>query len=444
MELIILSVICIVYMIISYAFSRKDIMTPSILLCAGYLVSCICCAMNIEWWEIDLRLNTIIFLLVGISLFVLAEIYFQLVRNKFSKKNEKNCYIEERQLIKISNTKFAVAMLIHGITAYFYIQDILRICGGNLGNISLMLDKYRRAWGYGDAQLSTLAVQSMKLSKAIGYTFLYIFFNNIFLLKKDQIILQLKYLIPAVTYILITFLMGGRINMITFAVASIFLAFYNWNRKNEWKKKINVKFIKNICITLVIFLLIFYFSKTFVGRKTTRNLIDYMTVYMGGSIQLLDEYLNDETYEVKKGETFPGLLQSLYKLGFSNISVRKSLEFRHVLDDGEYLGNVYTGLRRMYNDYGYFGMMLIQILYSWLFNWIYYKIKTDCKDTYTSKFWVIFYAQTIYCIIIQSMEDAFFINLSLGYFIELIILYLIIRILLPKSKVIIKQEKNNG
>ena len=94
-------------------------------------------------------------------------------------------------------------------------------------------------------------------------------------------------------------------------------------------------------------------------------MFEYITEYIGGSIQLLDEYMNEDSLLIDNGrvETFPGIVQSLQKIGFmKNINAKKQLEFRHVINN-MYLGNVYTSLRRVYNDYGYVGIILIQFMY---------------------------------------------------------------------------------
>lgn len=444
MELILLIFFCCILIFWIYNFSKCDIMSPSILLCSGYCISLISCWMNRKEWNVDIHVNTVLIIMLGIATFVITEILFL---GTINKKNYQNVRYNkrERKLINVPNSVIILCTIFNIIVAIVYLKDIVRITGGSLtqfSNYSDMMHDYRQAYSYGDAQISTIATQLMKFAKGIGYTFLYIFFNNMFISNKEKYKIQIKYLIPTLTFLLCTLLLAGRINMISLIVASIFLIYYNWNAKYEWKKKINVKILKNVLMVFVVFLVVFYSSKVLVGRKTEKNFIDYITTYLGGSIELLDEYVSEQknyTESVKTIETFPGIIQSFYKIGFSNINTRKSLEFRHIID-GEYLGNIYTGLRRYYHDFGCMGIVLIQILYSLFFNILYYKIKYYKKNNYKSIFMTIYYSYTLYCILIQSMEDHFFINLSLGYILELIIVYFMIRLIISPRN--LKNENN--
>ena len=334
--------------------------------------------------------------------------------------------------IQISNMKIVICIIFNIIVAILYLSEILRISGGYNGDFNEMMNSYKRAYSYENVEVKNYVVQLMKFSKGIGYTFLYVFFNNIFSLDRIKIKRNLKYLIPSVTYLLTTFLIGGRLNMISFSVASIFLIFYNWNKRYQWKKKINKKFIKILCLSFIVFLVAFYYTKNIVGRITERNFFEYITEYLGGSIQLFDEYLNSGIKITKKIETFPGIIQSLNKLKIIEVETRKSLEFRHVID-GVYLGNIYTGLRRYYNDMGIFGVIAIQFLYSLIFNKMYYKIKTHNKTSYNNIFRVIFYSSNLFSILIQAMEDHFMIDLSIGFLIEIIIMYFILTLIINKE-----------
>lgn len=438
MEFVLIILICIVCIIFSYFISRKDIMSPSILLCLGYLMSTISCFMNKDIWESSIHLNTIVIIFSGILSFVVMEALF----NSVKKAPRKNCTSNQNKRIeiKVSNIIICLTTIFNFIVAYLYIKEIIRISGGSFSNLNKTMNAYRRAYSYGDAKISFLPVQLMKFSKGIGFTFLFIFFNNIFIGEKKSFTKQIKYLLPSISFLLSTFLLGGRINMISFIVASIFLAYYNWNKKYEWNKKISLKMIRNILLTFLILLIVFYFTKTIVGRTSNKTFLDYITTYLGGSIQLLDDYLNDSTVysEEKKCETFPGIIQSLYKTGIININAKKSLEFRHIVN-GEFLGNVYTGLRRYYHDFGFFGMIIIQMLYSCFMNNIYYDLKNIKKESYTKIWKTVWYSYTLYCIMIHSIEDHFFINLSVGYIIELIIIYIVIRLIIPKKY--ISEEK---
>lgn len=438
MVLILLIITSLFFVFISYIFSGKDIMSPSLLLSVGYFIASVSCFMNVEKWCVDLHINTYLIITLGIFAFFATEVTFNYIKQKNKKSKEENkedCNEKEKRQreINISNIKIFICIIFNIVVAILYLIEIVRISGGYHGDFNEMMNVYKRAYSYGNAEVKSYVVQLMKISKGIGYTFLFIFFNNVFSLNKINIRRNLKYLVPSITYLLATFLIGGRLNMISFSVASIFLIFYNWNRKYDWKKHINKRFIKILCLSFLFFLVIFYYSKSIVGRITEKNFFEYITEYLGGSIQLFDEYLNSEIKINKKMETFPGIIQSLNKLKIINVETRKSLEFRHVID-GVYLGNIYTGLRRYYNDMGIFGVIFIQILYSTIFNKMYYRIKTKHNASYSNIFRIIFYSSNLFSIITQAMEDHFMIDLSVGFLVEIIIMYFILKLIINKEK----------
>lgn len=421
------------FICISYVFSNKNLMSPSLLLSFGYLVAIISCSMNIEKWNVDIHLNTCMIILLGIFSFFIGEFISVHILNK--KKIEINNI--NLKCIEVSNLKIIIMIIINIVIALLLLSEIIRISGGFSGDFNEMMNKYKTSISYGDEVIKSYVVQLIKVAKGIGFVFLYIFFNNIFYDKSIKV--NIKYLFPVFTYLIITFLKGGRLNMIGLVVASLFLYYYNWCKSTKWKKSISFKFIKILCITFIIFIIVFYQTKNIVGRMSKKNVFDYITEYLGGSIQLLDEYLNDNVKLEGKFETFPGVIQSINKLGFSNIEVRKSLEFRHIID-GAYLGNIYTGLRRYYNDFGYLGVIGLQIGYAILFNNIFIKIKRNNKITYANIYRTIFYSYNLFAILTQAMEDHFFIDLSAGYLIEMIIVYIMMKLIISK-KYIVEERK---
>lgn len=434
----ILLVICLLIAIyIVYITSNRDIMRPSILLMSGYVASIICCLYNKQLWGVDLKGNTVLIIVTGVFSFVIIELFFLLYSYKknYIVRKEKD---SEKAYIKVSDTAIVVCSFICILNIILFISDIVRISEMKFSilNLNEIMHTYRHAYSYGNDKISELTIQVLKFSKGIGYIFLYVFLNNIFVVKPKQRIKEIRYLFPSALFLICTFLLGGRINMIAFAVAASFLSYYNWQKNNNWQKHISIKIIKKIFVFLILLLLIFYFSKNIVGRKTSKTFIDYVTTYVGGSIKLLDEFLNDgeQVIDENNNETFPGIIQTLYKLGIADINPRKSLEFRCIIN-GEYLGNVYTGLRRFYSDFGYFGLIFIQMMFSFFLNYLYSSIKISERYKHKSIYRTVFYSFTCYCIMIQSIEDHFFINFSVGYLVELIIIYFMVKMIISPNRI---------
>ena len=419
-----LLILIIIFTIIAYFIEKRDIFSPAVLLCAGYLVACMSCAFNIKKWGVELRLNTMGLILVGILFFAFGVFFIDLISRKKSLKANEMSSIE---IIELSWSKIIFFAVFDSIVLFLSIKDMLKISGGWLSTFNQTMNQFRMAYSYTDTSVNPIVVQLMKISKGAAYTFLYVFFNNISITNKGKKIKNnIKYLIPVVIYLVLTLFRGGRLNIIMMMVAGLFMYYFTWHRKLGWDKTISGKFIKRFIISFVVFTLIFFGTRELVGRQSQSTLIDYVTMYFGGSFQLLDQYLNTSNLNIVGAETFPGIQQSLYKLGIGNEVIHKSLEFR-TTPTGIYLGNIYTGLRRFYHDYGWWGLIIMQFIYGALFEFLYIKIKRIKILNTNNLFLVIIYSSILFAPITQAMEDHFWIDLGLGYIIELIIMWICVK-----------------
>ena len=403
-------------------------MSPSMLLTSGYLLACLSCMYNIKNWGVELHLITCLLIIVGIISFMMGEF----VQTSFHKPplyhSEEMTKIHE---INVSTFKICLFSAYNLLVLILTIQEVLSLSGGLLGTIGKTIGEYRYAYSYTEFKASTLNVQLLKVSKGAAYTFLYIFFNNVMCTKKS-IIKNIKYLAPTVIFAFITLLKGGRINTIMLIIAALFIGYYLWHRKVGWDRVISFKFIKKIVIAFLLFAILFFGTREFVGRRETTPFAEYITTYLGGSFQLFDQYLTTNAAPPNGFETIPGIMQSLQKLGLRTDTTHKSLEFRYS-PTGVHLGNVYTGLRRYYHDFGIAGIFIIQFVYGYLFSFLYNRIKKMRYLNTNRLFLVTVYSSLLFCIITQAMEDHFWIDLGLGFFVELIIMLAVAYVILEFS-----------
>lgn len=436
MNIYILSFVLIIILVFSYIASNRDIMAPSVLLTAGYFLACICCMYNVDNWGVNLKFKTCFLIVMGVAFFVLGDLF----QNALMKDKALNVeHLKGIKEITIPNYIIFAFIAYDLFVLFLTAKEIFNMAGGLTGTIGSVVGQYRYAYAYTDYRPSTLNVQLLKICKGAAYTFLFIFFNNISVDNK-LFVKNIRYLIPIVIFAFITLIKGGRINAIMLIIAGMFLYYYMWHRKVGWNRSISARFIKVIFIAFMAFLVLFFGTREFVGRKETTALAEYVTTYIGGSIQLLDQYLEGSAIESQGLETFPGIIQTFNKLGLTDMFPHKALEFRYS-PTGVYLGNVYTGLRRYYHDFGILGMIVIQFLYGYLFGYVYKKIKQMQYLDSKRLFLLITYASLLFCIITQGMEDHFWIDISLGFFVELIVMKFIVKVImdcrLKKNKIVI-------
>lgn len=432
-QMLFLLIILCVFLFFAYVISNRDIMSPSVLFVAGFIMAVIAAMMNIKEWGIDLSNKTVVVIIVGNISFLAADILYRLVHKK--------SYVGNREsivTIKVENWKTFVVVLIGAITMISYYSEIVRLSSyaeSYWQQFGLMV-AYKRAITYGSVSINTLSNQMTKLVYSFGYIYGYIFINNFWATDgKGKIRKNLIYLVPVGMYVIMSIFKGNRIDIMGLVVMLVFLYYVFLHKKLGWDKPMSGKLLKKAILVFVIGVTIFYYMKGFVGRVSSLNFFEYVTQYIGGSIELLDLYIKDNlSTDIPFGETLTGLINGLKKIGFINGDVRKQLEFRYT-STGVYLGNVYTALRRYYHDGGWIGLIIFPAMLSFFMNYFYGKIKKYRGHTISKIFKTIVYSSLVYVIIFQAIEDTFWINkITIGYLIELVILYICLKFIFIKIK----------
>lgn len=405
----------------SYFIFNKDILSPTILLIAGYMIAILSAIINIDEWGINLHLNTVSIILFGIFSFMIGEIIIRKIKINIRGNNE-----QKIKPYKIKNYKILIILVFQILTLILLYKEVLRIAsisGDINGNI---MTAFRQQITYSTdsvSRINSLVQQMMKINSSAGIIFLFIFVRNYIITR--GIWNNIKYLFPVFLYLTQGFMQGGRGHLIKISVIVLVVGYITTNHLNKSKFKLSFKLFRNIIICVIAFFGIFYFSKELVGRQVEVNFLEYITRYSGGSIQLLDQYMQGPkiSYDgIIGAETFPGLYGSMNKLGFTNISLIKSLEFRYTTT-GIFLGNIYTGLRRFFNDFGWMGVFICQLIMSFVFNFMYKIVKISKCSKRRYNFMLLLYSYMLYCVPQQAMEDSFFISIiSVGFIVEVIIL----------------------
>ncbi len=423
----------IVALVFDYNLSNGDIFKPSTLYISGFVLATIAAVMNINYWGVDLGIKTLVVIMLGVFSFLVGN----LVAN-YTPINYK--IVKSRRYYSIEIDTWKVAFF----TVYGVLVTLLLY--KEVNRIALFADNYHLKLGLMTAvrsalmngyELNEMVEQALKISTCSAYVFLFVTVYNctykgIGYIRKNSI-----YVLPIIIYMTQVLLLGGRLSLITFFVSGIFMWYYFEKEKRSWARLVSKQFIKRLIFGLCCFVLLFYYSKELVGRVSDENFLEYITRYFGGSIPLLDMYLHNfilTTNNRLGEESFTGLINSLSKIGICEGGLSVSLEFRYS-NTGVMLGNVYTSLRRAFNDFGWFGVFALPFIMSIFFNVLYRKIRNISTYTVNSIFLFIVYSSLLGLIPMQAMEDQFYINkLSIGYAIQLVLMYITI-IFLFKIKV---------
>lgn len=426
MVLIIMIVVTFLLMLMSYYLFNKDIMSPSFLITAGYLLSLVSTLYNINVWDVSIGLHTFLIYEIGIISFVLGENFVKLINSKLSKQtnNDKPLKIG---YISIEKWKYFIVFVVCiGILILTY-REVVRIANldfNSWGNIAYNFKTNVINSDLEGASISSLVQQANKITKGFAFVFLYIFVNNVFSVKtiKEKRWNYLN-LIPGVMFGVQCVIRGGRFQVVAYIIGAVFLYYFFWRKTKGWNKIIPIKYIIRIVLVILIVILSFWLLREKVGRLSKDNdVMGYVTRYFGGGPALFELYLDDiNIIHDDSNETFAGLITSANKLGF-NFVARLSHEYR--MSGGIIIGNAYSALRNYYHDYGFLGVILIDFILAIIFSKKYYQLKSCSSVTYNKVFDVILYTSFIYAIFFQFFTDYFFARLSIGLFIEILIMRL--------------------
>ena len=416
----------------SFIMCHRDILAPPVLMCIVFILSISFAVLNIKAWGIDYQFITYLIMITGILSFILFSIPFYCIPK--SKHNDMLVGNSRRDMpLLLCDKKILWFCLILDVfITIYYFKEVYRISliGGNPLGIEGMFTYYRMyTASNADAEaISTFGNQLLKLGRAFGYISIFILAYNSqikFNISRDRL------LIPFVILTIFQNIIGGGRGYILWIICVAFTTLYITNmKKYDWQKRLNLKYIKKGAIALILVLIIFYLLKYVVRIENSVNsLIDYISYYAGGSIQLFNLYIENppQNSNLLWGqESFRGIYTTLDTFGLFNLSdyyaTNSNLEFR--LSNGVRIGNVYGAFRRYYNDFGISGVIILQGISAIFFNSFYLYIKK--MKVSKSKFFIFLYAYFLYHVYEISIDDALFKSfLSFNMFTTIIILYFV-------------------
>ncbi|WP_461226631.1 O-antigen polymerase [Lacticaseibacillus suihuaensis] len=419
--MIFILLICLIgTLFLAYVLNNRDLLSPSVLYVSGFLLAVFAAILNIDRWGLDLSSKTVVVILLGVGGFLVGQLPFRrsIIETKVKLPNNP-ILIGWKKTLTVSVVGIA-------LTIWLY-RDVQ--------SISLNADDYYKSFGMMTAFKSALGEgnsinefleQLLKFSTATGVIYLFVVIYNLSLPGKQSKRTTLFMMFPVAISVLQTLIKGGRGGIIVLFLGGIFEWYYL--RKNTQTHKININRVLIFygILALLLVILVFYYTKSIVGRVSSETIFQYTTRYFGGSIALLDEYLRT-LHEGNTGvgiESLTGLVGSLSKIHLTHSAISVSLEFRNS-STGIPLGNVYTELRRAYHDFGMSGVFIFPMILSLVFNGLYaFLTRLDLEKT-RGRFWFILYMSLIGLIPMQAMEDQFFISkISIGYFVQIAVLYI--------------------
>ncbi len=413
----------------------KEIFSPCALILVSYILAILCAIYNIENWQINLHNNTFLVILVGLLSFFITS----MIISVFMRKNNKMEVLKLTYINVDQNMVFLlnlISFVIFCIYTIYFFKGVGSFSG--FEQFSKAMTSYRYRVKFLDEEyIPTIINFLSKFCRALAYVYSYILINNSIYSKQNNLKMKKykKYILGIMIYIPMTFMGGGRFNLIIFILNCIVI--WNFLYRKSSGKTLNFKNLFKVVILLIIVIGIFSISRSLVGRTSKSGMLDYVTQYFGGSIHIFDMYMQED-YEfngVIGQELFSDLRKFMTQIKILPISnIPSDVGNYRATSDGVIIGNVYTGFRKMHHDFGVIGVIFFQSILAIIFNYLYYKIVYNKKNDIISKELLV-YSVLSFCLILHSYSEFFFSTIiSFNYFFVFFMIF-IIRYCLLKYKI---------
>ena len=370
--------------LIAFFVSGQDILAPSSMFCAVFILSTSLAILNVDNWNIKYCFEAYWILTSGILVFVLTEWFVMLLvrATRHKQKVVRTNLSRGRQIIRVERWKVIAASAFNVICLAWQLWEIRGIVS-SVTNPAMgpeLFFQYRSITSYNlvdstELLMNPILTQCLKVVMALGIFGTFGLVNNVVLLKQP-LKKNIHFLFFLFCYILSDFMTGGRSSILQIAATTLIISYILYHHTIGWGYVLSWKYIRIGLICLVVGLPAFYLILPLIGRSTDKSLFDYISAYAAGSIQHFNQYIqNPSPNAVVFGEESLVSLQSFFwKIGVSDYHRISHLEYRAL---NYYMaGNVYTFFRRPLHDFGLGGMYLFTAIISGVFSWVYHaKIK---------------------------------------------------------------------
>ena len=422
-----LLVILIITLALFYKKRFHYILSPSIIVIAGFVMSVSVAAINVDIWG-DISFNTALVIISGVLFFAFGG--YSAGNPICVRKVEHN---ERPDIISISLPITIVAIIFMLYTTYLDYLDLVRYAGtGVLGLFNMIASARTNTYLENESfSHSSFLIHCLYISKVITFIFIYyIAYLFVFLKKRVRWI----YFSPIILYFVQALLSTGRTDFIYVLYAILVTYYLLAKSKDGWTFNSDKKFYVKIAITFGVFIGIF-FGLSIVRKGGDVDAWGNIGGYIGASIAALNKYVNENGLS-STASYFGEQTQILYYsiLNAMHLSDKSGV----IVLDPVYFGknqgftNIYTALYRYLHDYGILGMWVIMYVIGFVFTKLFQNI---IKNGISAR-GVINYAFFTYPLVEMSIEERFFSNLitarSVFCYIYIWILY----------KIMIKRQRN--
>lgn len=424
----IIAIVPFLLMLLAIRITNKDYASPLFLAPCAYFIMSLFAIIGLSSWNDVSVLSAKTVLLICVALIAF---FFGSLLAKSKKKKEGAVKTLSMKIPTDTNACFNMAAI--AVVVLYAVLSIINIRGTcaliGYGNLSLpeMLSIYRDNTSLFSAKqvVYSSLLNSVLPKMLIFIDALFSVYSIVIACKKiHNRPIKITELLAMFSMLAVSFLTSGRSHFVKMIM--IYLVANLVVRKTiDGPKNKKTKLYKIIPIAAII-AIVFYSSLALVGRQTRMDFDSYITFYYGVQVPSLDKYLEkrdagilETQYESRTFDSLKGIEE---KLGIIENKKATSLEFVHYKNGGG--SNIYTSVRRPYDDFGLIGLVILMALFGYIATRLYYKaIGTQSISI------LVFYLIAVLDTTIDQVRDLSF---YIRFFGISIIIYLLASVVMPR------------
>lgn len=342
-----------VELLIIYTFNGKNVVSPSFLACASFILATCIYLTGDKYYGYALHSNTVWVIVTLLFCIFLGE----MVANRIAVKSAPQKPIAETDqkpiLLRWSICiLLAVVVLALSLIRFREVYKFSLTVGNPAGNIWTMAKYIRSAQLSGKAtlNLSVVASQGTVISKCLTYLCIYCICVN----KNRTGKFYWRCVLPILCYFPQIIASDNRTDMLNTMTVCVIIAFVLIKQRNGWTSKGNMKIVVTSLVLVFAFFAIFrwlgYRTETSLRSETWDNITEYTSAGLVG----LDKYLqNGEAPNTLFGQwSLKGIYMILRQWGVPIPQVDRFEKF-FTYAKGE--ANIYTGFKPYIKDYTMIG-----------------------------------------------------------------------------------------
>lgn len=399
--------------VVSYFVNNKELLSPAFIFSLSFVYCGTWALAYKNKWGTEFGLNTGLVIGGGVLIYFIVTTLVRL------RSTDGGNYIAPAPVkeIEIAQWKLWVFLAVCIVIVWGYIRALQETTGINSINKAILEYKLASLTGDSPYSLPHWVNYGRYMVMASGYWFAYIFARDIFVKRKEKIVILLIIGLSLFVY----FLTGGRSGCINqlLAIVAIYMVFMM--QKKQVGMFLSMRAFLLVAVIVVIGLYSFQSMGHLMGRTVKYNVFDYLAMYGGAQFHnlnlLITERLANITREPFGGQTFRNILTLFTGYYYYD------LPFIHA--NGYFLGNVGTTFYGLVYDFGYTGAMVMTTVMAFVTQIVYEKTKQSSNKSNRVPLVVVFWGYIFSAIVFAFFSDWFYENIASLTFIQYAVYWVI-------------------